>query len=198
MSYYSHEDLERMIVRRLDGELSEEESLALDRELIRNPDARSLLEEFEHADRLASAALSAVLGGRADSFDAAALPDQHLSPVASSTHRGWWLGVGVAAAAALAFSVARLPMHDTSSEMTQRTIPIVNTPIVSNPLQPGPETGFMRNVSAAAPSIRRNTGREIISVMGDDGNIYLIEVDRSRTVRRPGRSAGRRSARDEM
>ncbi|MCH7597054.1 MAG: hypothetical protein IID35_10895, partial [Planctomycetes bacterium] len=47
------ENLERLIVRSLDGDLSEDEQLDLDRELIRNPDALRLMEEYGSIDRLA-------------------------------------------------------------------------------------------------------------------------------------------------
>lgn len=33
--------------------------------------------------------------------------------------------------------------------------------------------------------IRRITGREVLGVVGEDGNIYWIEVDRILTIRRP-------------
>ncbi|MGI0149747.1 MAG: hypothetical protein ACREDF_09495, partial [Thermoplasmata archaeon] len=32
---------------------------------------------------------------------------------------------------------------------------------------------------------RRSTGRDLLGIVGDDGNVYFIEVDRTRTVRLP-------------
>ncbi len=45
----------------------------------------------------------------------------------------------------------------------------------------------MRSVGSHAGEtrIRRVTGREVLGVVGEDGNIYWIEVDRIRTIRRP-------------
>ena len=54
-------DLERLIVRYLDSELTEEEELELNRELIRNPEAQQLLDDYRRADDLAVAALNRVI-----------------------------------------------------------------------------------------------------------------------------------------
>jgi len=43
---------------------------------------------------------------------------------------------------------------------------------------------MMRSVRST-PAIHRNTDREIIGVVGDDGNLYWIEVERTRTVTLP-------------
>jgi hypothetical protein len=48
----------------------------------------------------------------------------------------------------------------------------------------------MRTVGSqglTVPRVRRHTGRDVLGVVGDDGNIYWIEVDRTRTVRQPAR-----------
>ena len=47
----------------------------------------------------------------------------------------------------------------------------------------------MRSVSTQAPAVRRSTGRDLIGVIGEDGNWYWIEVERSRTIRVPERPA---------
>ena len=44
------ERTERLITRKLDGELTEAESLELDKALVRSPEARSLLEDYERTD----------------------------------------------------------------------------------------------------------------------------------------------------
>lgn len=53
------ENLERMIARRLDGELTPSEDEAFSRELLREPEARRRMEEYAAADRLAGEALRA-------------------------------------------------------------------------------------------------------------------------------------------
>ena len=46
---------------------------------------------------------------------------------------------------------------------------------------------MMRDVSTSpfGQRIKRDTGREVFGVVGDDGNVYWIQVDRIRTMRRP-------------
>jgi anti-sigma factor RsiW len=51
------EHFERLICRRIDGELSDEDRLALDRELLRNPAARDLLDRYSAADEIAGEVL---------------------------------------------------------------------------------------------------------------------------------------------
>lgn len=41
----------------------------------------------------------------------------------------------------------------------------------------------MRNVGTSGPKTWRDTGRETFGVVGDDGNIYWIGVDRTRTAK---------------
>jgi len=49
------ESLERLIVRELDGELSDQERCELNKWLLRSPEARALLEEYRRYDELAAA-----------------------------------------------------------------------------------------------------------------------------------------------
>jgi hypothetical protein len=55
------EQLERMISMAIDGELSDDEQLQLDRELMRNPAARRLMETYQANEAAAGLALAAVL-----------------------------------------------------------------------------------------------------------------------------------------
>ena len=56
----SDDHLERLINRKLDGELTQDESLELDKCLIRDPATRQSLEESERIDRLTAALLEEV------------------------------------------------------------------------------------------------------------------------------------------
>ena len=67
-----NEHLERLIVRSLDGALSEDDELALNRELIRNPEARRLMAAYRTVDELSVAALDEVTVGASPVFDAMA------------------------------------------------------------------------------------------------------------------------------
>ena len=56
------ERVEHLINRRVDGELTGAESLELDQLLVRSPEARSLLEEYERTYALAREALGSAFG----------------------------------------------------------------------------------------------------------------------------------------
>ena len=195
-----NKDIERLIVRRLDGALTEDEELRLNRELIRNPEARQLLEDYERVDALASAAMADVLGGDQEDVDVSLLTEHTPTPSRQvGYHRGWWLLPGAVAAALLALAIPRISFDgagpsqpsfkqpqvvDGSSD--SRIEPAgVNQPSIgqvgSTPLHRGGDS-LSRNVSQL-PMTSRQTGRDVLGVMGDDGNIYWIETDRTRTIR---------------
>ena len=178
-------NIEELIVRRLDAALSEEEALELDRELIRNPEARRLMEEYEKVDHLAAAALGEALGGERLTFDAEALPSPTEPRPVTQYHWGWRLGTGAIAAALLAIFVARAPFatSPTSPTVVDGTSQTTAPQAVPYPTNGARSNGLMRNVSSARPRVLRDTGREVFGVLGDDGNIYWIEVDRTRTTR---------------
>ena len=66
--------IERLIVRQLDGEITEAEQLELNRELLRNPGANRLLEEYRSLDATACEALQHVLVDRLSPLDPPTLP----------------------------------------------------------------------------------------------------------------------------
>lgn len=189
-------DIERLIVRWLDQELSEEEKLQLDRELIRNPEAHRLMEEYQRIDELAATAIGHALGKDRMPLDLDTLPARANPTPLRGRHRGWWLIPGAIAAALLAIVTARFPATPPSqpqvAEIT-RTTPTNVAPAL--PYAPR-SAGLMRTIGTnpGENRIRRVTGREVLGVVGEDGNIYWIEVDRIRTITRP--SAG--SAAEEL
>ena len=185
-----NEQLERLINRSLDGDLSEDAQLELDRELIRNPAARALLDEYQGIDRGAAAALG-------QAFDAARL--QPIVRVGSGAltpqrhgrrrHAVRWLIPGAIAAALLA-TVIPYPSFEVPKPSTDR---LVTAP--PKPISPGLNQGLVpvRTVSTGngAPAVHRDRGRDIIGVLGDDGNLYWIEVEKTRTVTLPHGNAAR-------
>lgn len=194
-------DIERLIVRSLDKALSEDEELRLNRELIRNPQAQRLMEEYKRIDELAGAALHDALDRDGVPLDPDMLPSRTKPAPAGRYHRGWWLVPGAIAAALLALVLARFPVAPSSEpvvadrdDRAPSAVPLV-VPRLSQDGDSRPE-GYMRNagMSPTGRHIRRDTGREVIGVVGEDGNIYWIEVDRIRTIRQPG---GRPSSRTE-
>ncbi|MGB2986808.1 MAG: hypothetical protein WBE26_13125 [Phycisphaerae bacterium] len=180
-------DIERLIVRELDGQLSEDEQLKLNRELIRNPEAHRMMEEYRRIDELASRALEQALGDDRMTLDPTTLPSCAERRPARRFHRGWWLAPGAVAAALLAIVIARFPIAPSSDPtMVEREVGAPKKVVPVIPGAPGPE-GLMRTVGTDGRRIRRDTGREVFGVLGDDGNIYWIEVDRTRTIERPAR-----------
>lgn len=187
------EQLERLIVRHLDGALSAEEERNLQRELIRNPAARQLAEEYARVDRLAGAALH-------DALVRAPAATLRLTAATAVTRRRWtrgWLFVPGAMAAALLAMVVPYPGAAPSNP---KVTTLADRPITRSlpgsrgeipRIVPSDPNGVMRSVSDSpwlAPRTRRDTGRELIGVQGDDGNIYWLEISRTRTVRQPERA----------
>ena len=178
-------NIENMIVKRLDGELAERDELTLDRELIRNPAAREMLESYERIDRLAGAALSDAIGTSETQLDTHAMPQRAVAHRSPSHRWIWQLATGSIAAAILAVFVARLTPGDSPFTATivaeKRPEPIPQM-IGSTPNLPIREN-VMHNVGTSGPKMWRDTGREMFGVVGDDGNLYWIGIDRTRTAK---------------
>jgi hypothetical protein len=101
--------LERLINRKLDGELTEDDSLELDKCLIRDPATRQSLEESERIDRLTAALLEEVC----------AVQDEVTPPSDNRTvarRRMRWFGALPAAAAACVALFFMWPMFSPSSQ----------------------------------------------------------------------------------
>lgn len=194
----SDKDIERLIVRSLDGAITEDEQHTLNRELIRDPEARRLMDDYRRADELAVAALGQAFGDDTLNYDPTLLPDRAVSVQRAGVHRGWWLATGVAAAAMLAIFVGLPPVSTVlnspvvTGDSTVNMVPVEQR----SPIGRGIEVP-MRNASMA-PRINRRTGRDVLGVLGDDGNFYWLEVDRTRTVRRPRRHTATGVSLEEM
>lgn len=198
----NHEDIERLITRSLDGELSDEEQLALNRELIRNPQARQWLDDFRRIDTDAAEAMHDALATDQLPLDPETLPARDVVVTTRRLHQGWWMWPGVVAAAISAYFMARAP-----APSLQHQQPVINQmakidqpstrPPFRAPLESSRQVP-MRNVGTVLPQIKRDAAREVIGVVGDDGNIYWIEVDRTYTYKRPGRSGATRRPRERI
>lgn len=186
-----NEHLERLMNRSLDGVLSEDDELSLNRELIRNPEARRLMAAYRAVDELSSAALNEVTAGEAPVFDSMTWTRTDASKRHTRQRRTWfWLAPGAIAAALLAMIV---PRPTPTNVERQPIVPGLSAPALNGTWGSSFADGqqdMMQSVRST-PAIHRNTGREIIGVVGDDGNLYWIEVERTRTVTLPASSGPR-------
>ena len=191
----TNQDIERLIVRQLDTELSEDEQLELNRELIRDPEAHQLLQDYQRIDSLAAAALGEALGKGDVGFDPAALLTDRAPRRVRHLHRGWWLAIGAVAAALLALMIPQSvlePADQAAPAIVDSGASGLQPNVALDPLS-NRRQAPMRTVGTSSPTrIRRDTGRDVVGVVGDDGNIYWIEIDRTRTYKRPPRQSGRR------
>lgn len=192
------EHLERLMIRSLDGALSEDDELSLNRELIRNPEARRLMAAYRAVDELSAAALNEVTNGETPVFDALTWTRAVTSKRRGRQVRTWfWLAPGAIAAALLAMIVPRLTPTNVERPLGVRS-PSTSTfdGVLGSPFTGG-QQDLMHSVRTT-PAIHRNTGREIIGVVGDDGNLYWIEVERTRTVTLPATSNSRAGTLNEL
>jgi hypothetical protein len=194
-------DIERLISRHLDGALTEDEELELSRELIRNPEARRVMEESRRIDALAGAALDRAVPNREISFDPSTLITDRAPRCRQHYNRGWWLIPGALAAALLAVVVNRATLPDASGpQVVERPD---RHPIAAQVVGPqtGGANGVMQQVGATPVprrQIKRDIAREVYGILGEDGRIYWIEVDRRRTIRRPNAESKYRPAYEEL
>lgn len=189
------EQLELLVNRALDAQISEADELELNRSLIRDPEMMRLRDDYQKMDALASHALGSIRGGATVDFEAvfAAAPVK-ISSRRMAPHRGWLMIPGAIAAALLAMVIPdpnRLPSSET---------PIV---VDAGSLFSVPGSSSWGGESLArpvsnVPRVQRQTGTDVIGVVGDDGNLYWLEVERKKTVRWPAGSSAIPDANDSM
>ena len=122
------ERLERLISRKLDGELTEAESLELDKLLIRSPEGRAILEEQEQLDLLASESLRTALGGGLTGQSITGQAKLEWPSRSSRREHLWYGGIGLAAGFALAMLVSSLAMPPRNGTNKDAVSPIVRNP----------------------------------------------------------------------
>lgn len=192
-------EIERLIGRCLDGEASEQEQLELQREMLRNPEVHRLFDESQRIDEVAGSALREILrsSGDAAPLKTSAEPPVPFGAAASGRRSGWripprWLFVPGAIAAAILALIIPSPVgrviEQQTAQQTHAQRPTYPDGLATSAVPSMPGTlqagdGLMRNVGMGAPQIQRKSGREVLGIVGDDGSIYWIEIDRTRTIR---------------
>lgn len=118
----SEKDIEHLISASLDAALTEEEDLALNRTLIRDPEARHLMDDMRATDELAGNVLRRVAMSGADLGDPAQWVEG-VNQVAPRhfVRRSWWLAVGSIAAA-----LAAVISHNVSQSLQQQPEIVAN------------------------------------------------------------------------
>lgn len=191
-----HDELR--IVREIHGELGDEESLLLNRDMLKDPELRRVHEAYAEINRLAGESLSELLSKPArlaGEAGAAGIDPCSAANRAEVRRRGvrvsWWRRVEqwfvpLSAAAAFLMAVAMpAPPSGTSSTASKGVDGRVGT-------FRSPSTGmtFNQPVSTAQGHIqRRDTQRDVIGVIGKDGRYYILELNRTRAVE--GQGVGR-------
>lgn len=188
----SDEQLERLISREIDGEISPEEKLQLDRYTIRNPEAHALRDELRSLDRAAhegtACARSECAEGAAIGFDPVEIVranqrDRQRRPL----RRGRWL-VPLAVAASLALIVAFQSVWSGGAPNDDGRPPIAMTDPRSGPSlndSKDEAVGMLQAVHGEPRRVHRNISRDWIGVPGENGDVYWIEMNRTRTLRSP-------------
>ncbi len=185
---------ELLISRLLDGELSEDAELELNRTLIREPEMMRLRDDYQKVNALAVSALDSLRCGGAINLDAvfdAAVPARPALRI--HARRGWVMIPGAIAAALLAMVIP-------NPDYRPATTPIVTDASSLFSTAPGSTwngSELARPVSTM-PRIRSQTGRDVIGAVGDDGNLYWIEVEKTRTVRWPAGAVAAPDGKDSM
>ena len=183
-------NIELFINRSLDAELSADAEHELNRTLIREPEMMRLRDDYQTIDALAVTAFDSIrCGAEVDLeavFDAAPVPARSKR---YGARRGWLMIPGAIAAALLAMVI---PDPD---YRRGPAVPLVASMVA--PSIPWSGSNLARPVSTV-PKIRSQTGRDVIGVVGDDGNLYWIEVEKKRTIRWPAGSSLVPDAGDSM
>lgn len=165
---------EQLITRRLDGEITEEESLELDKRLIRSPEARAYMEEQARIDMLASEVVrEACVPDRsgANAGDHNGLPGE--SPPNGNRRRYLRPIAAVAAAIAVALLVILLP--------SERPTPTGTTPLAAQVDQGSTEPAGKPVIAVPVDnswSGLPNAGRHEVLGVYDDAtqSLYLLEM----------------------
>lgn len=177
--------LEHLISRRLDGELTEAQEHELNKWLVRDPEARCLLDLYEQQDAAVGAALEAALGRAPHSVSADGLNVAGFAP--PRRFRQWLWPTAAAAAVLLVFSVSlRLLPWSADRPGTSQPGLTPSGPVVVSPSSDGdpaePTLVEWTDVDALREH-RRDRSRDVFGVLGPDGRtLYLLEMNRTQTT----------------
>ena len=203
MSHPNDERIELLITRKLDGTITDDERLELDRALIRSPEHRHMLERSELIDALCAEALRSEFR-RPREGDVSSIIAK--AGRARRPSRYWWC-LPAALAACLGLILVSGWFADGGRErrslVEQAPFPSTRTPPVVPAFESRPShlangtvrPEHIRRVSTGTDVMDRRRDTSVYGIVGEDGRIYLIEFERTRTYRYPFGNAGIRVAR---
>ncbi|RJP41998.1 MAG: hypothetical protein C4547_01100 [Phycisphaerales bacterium] len=177
--------LDRWVIRHVHGELSEAEAADFDRAMNSDPALRELHASYARLDGLTADALLAFT-----EREPACEPPFAEAPAHPARVRGTWLAsrwtlpIAVAASLALAMVIPIGP-DDADPRQGPRTAQTGgNGTSATGPALRAPSGPLTHLVGTGPSAAQRNTARDVIAVMGEDGNtVYVIEVERTRLTR---------------
>jgi len=197
------EQVERWIVRRLDGELSAEDSVELDRELLRNPAAREMLASYAALDELAAEVLKDCAERRQPRLVVPA-GERVATGRASGGRRGAWMVAGSLLAACLAMVVFLKtpdprPMSTPIAKQSENGVTVEparttavrhggGVPWIGQPI----DGGVWRVSDRPAPVIDRTTDNNVLMLSDEKGNVYFLNFPRTREIEHGARPNGKR------
>ncbi len=191
--------IERLIVRKLDGEISETEQLELDRELIRSADVRALYESYCEIDDLAADVIrsSARGAGSGGETSVPVLRVRHEVVARQPRHHKWMIyASGLAACLALVL-IWKTPGSNGPLNPTDGTRftngnnggweSLSHDPVNDmrrNAVSPQ-DVGIWNVADIPRQRLDRTTNQNLILVPTEDGGYYLMRMDHVRKVRQP-------------
>ncbi|UCD29358.1 MAG: hypothetical protein JSV03_02425 [Planctomycetota bacterium] len=182
------ERTELLINRKLDGELSRAESLELDKLLIRSPEARALLEEYQGNDSLAAETLHKVISNENAVNDFTASWNQSIK-TRKQRVRYLTTGAAIAAVITLAVLIGSIP----TDQPTQQPI-VHNTTDMDNKIdEPSMVAHAAQNKKLTPLRViegpRREQERTLRDVFGvydpQTKSVYFLEANHTQTTAVP-------------
>ena len=186
--------IERLISRKLDGELSTDEALELDKHLIRDPSVQQLLEECARIDELAGVFLGEVCAENEERL--------HVAPAdREATRRRRWIGAVPAVAAACLALFFAWPMFSPTEPEQNKIVdsgPLPGARLEAPPATVPNEVPDVLSRPALARSADRfgglrplretGTRLDYYGVLDEKTNeLFLLEVRHQTTAQRRGR-----------
>ncbi len=195
--------IDRLMTRKLDGVLSDEQRADLDEAKVRNPAIRNACDSTEAVDALCASVLSDVLGSN-PAVEGADVMAARASSVRRFDSGIWWIVPG-ALAACLGWMMINPVLNPPSDNQPMIVLgePDAGPYPPADLANPGPAAysqpasfsprpsgaNLIRPVSTDGQVMDRRRQSDHFGIIGDDGRIYLVELERTQFYRYPRENA---------